>query len=462
MHVQVHTNHPESSFLSMSPETEHVNVVLVEEEEDDDEEEEEEEEDHRHNAQCRGMGRDTSNSSMCVRDTSNTCRDSSMDNTRQTVNTQTSILDLTKDEEEEEDDESDLVSVLFQELHETIPSRLLEDSDILDMVHIHVVEQQNQPDIEEQKQDHSIVFDIVDDDTHKATSSSSSPSSTSLLGQFRLPRPDFFFDNICNSTINTSCANVSCTPRAPPSSATSCGAPGTSDTNTVVTSSTNTAAHYSNATFCTSPEQRLQLETDVWNLLGCASPPDGLELEFMWNLNLQGKSMAQPSPVQPKRPMRASLKDRMNRIHRLRQERWAGATRHGITLSSHNPPYRYSHYPRHRQNATGIIKHSVSMDYDDPLVSSRIGPGMDPILPGTSATTAAADNALFTIDAMDGYDSDPEFGLPSTLVQHEQSTPSPSSTSTSFMDEEPTGVDAKDKTIFQTVQVSKCFFFIAG
>lgn len=53
-------------------------------------------------------------SSFMERDTSNTYRDSSLNNTRQSVNTHNSILDLSKDDEE--DDDEDDGSVLFESL----------------------------------------------------------------------------------------------------------------------------------------------------------------------------------------------------------------------------------------------------------------------------------------------------------------------------------------------------------
>jgi len=65
--------------------------------------------------------REKSFHSFSARDTSDTCRDLSLDNTRQTVNTHDSILDLTRDEEEEDDDVNGINnSILFDDLHTPI------------------------------------------------------------------------------------------------------------------------------------------------------------------------------------------------------------------------------------------------------------------------------------------------------------------------------------------------------
>lgn len=295
--------------------------------------------------------------STIARDTSTTCRDASLDNTRQTVNTQTSILDLTKEEDEDEDDEEeDDSSVLFQDLRESDPCRLQEDA--------------------RQEETGTAVAEKV-------------ASNSSLLGRFS---PDRFFDSLCSSTTTTT---VSATPTgeayptpssssssrrvrrtfAPSCSSTacigvSCIRPGQThsqdqddleaDGSTANANASNTAAAVKSASSLSLAGDRLAVEHDVWNLLGCARPPDILELEAIWNLTTTTAAdsvcshRTRPSNANStKRPLRASLKDRMHRIQRLRQHRWAGATRHGVTLSQHGP---YS---------PSISLRAVSMDYLD-------------------------------------------------------------------------------------------------
>lgn len=296
MHVEVHH---ENSFFSLD---DSINVILVEPEDRD------------------GSAKNVS--WTLARDTSDACRDSSMDNTRQTVNTQTSILDLTKEEEdddEEEDEEEDDSSVLFHDLRDLSPHRLQEDAE---------------------------------GDTHayeKAASASASGSGSgsgsSLLGRFS---PDRFFDSLCSAPLSDSDSS-SRKPRPPfcsssPCAGVSCTAPSPSQTHShdELETETRRSQVTKSASSISLAGDRLAVETDVWNLLGCASPPDVMELEAIWNLTTAttracSSSYHRSSSNKTKRPLRASLKDRMHRIQRLRQHRWAGATRHGVTLSQHGP-----------------------------------------------------------------------------------------------------------------------------
>jgi hypothetical protein len=198
---------------------------------------------------------------------------------------------------------------------------------------------------------------------------------------------------------------------------------------------------------------RLAVENDVWTLLGCASPPDVMELEAIWNLTATTAASTVCSPRycksttninsnsnKTKRPSRASLKDRMHRIQRLRQHRWAGATRHGVTLSQHGPyspsislravsmdyldTKDYSNWKDSSidlsaaslANAMGLnttTRTYSSLTPGDPSQAAhhRTGVGMGPSHSQHSYREqhrgAVADSSCMKAD---GYDSDPEFG----------------------------------------------------
>lgn len=308
MHVEVYH---EDSFLSNSfnmPNDENVQVILVE----------------NGDTSMRSIGRDTSN----------TCRNVSLDNTRdnsrQTVNTEHSILDLTKEEEEDDEDdeyEADR-SVLFQDLHSPMPN--------------------------EEEEEVSL-------------------NKHSLLGKFSLNKvTDTFVDSLCRAT-SGSCA-------VPSSCSQPCAVP--------------------NSLSCV-PQQRLQIGTDVWNLLGCSAHPGDVEMDSIWQLKTKDVFQKRRKPV------RSSITSRMQRIRRLRAQRWSGATRYGVTIASTAPAVSRAH------------------TMDDPL-ADMIGQGMDPI------------------PHDDGYDSDPEFGrtpAPPTIIPEDEEM------------EAPADVDEQDHIIHQTVQV---------
>jgi hypothetical protein len=316
--VEVQVREEESSFFS-SPNDENVNVVLIE-------------------------SRDTSFKSISARDTSATCRDSSLDNTRQTVNTYNSIMDLTReddeDDEEEEDEDWNNNSVLFDDLQAPMA-------------------------VEAEEEEQSI---------------RTSKNNKSLLGNFLSFNADSsFVDSLCPAVTTPD----------------SCGARMTCSNQPNTVSST-----------CAS-QQRMQVGMDVWNLLGCASSPGDLELEEIWSLRSQ--KVLQPIH---QRPVRVSIKQRMQRIHRLRRDQWLGPTRHGVTITTQ---------PQ-------LIQRASTMD--DPL-ANLIGKGVEPIMPD------------------DGYDSDPEFSSSSSPLRAAQ---------TPLLDqvEEDDLADSQsqDHMIRQTVQVS--------
>jgi hypothetical protein len=327
MVMLVEVRHEESSFFS-SRNDENVNVVLIE-------------------------NRDTSFQSIsATRDTSTTCRDSSLDNTRQTVNTYNSIMDLTRDEEtdddDEEDDDWDNNSVLFDDLHTP----------------------------------------MEEEETGRRA------SNNSLLGKFPSFNTvtDSFVDSLCPADVVSpgSCASrMTCSNQRQSTASLSCVS-----------------------------QQRMQVGMDVWNLLGCASAPDDSEMEEIWSLRTP-KVLQQTHT----RPVRVNIKQRMQRIRRLRMDQWSGPTRHGVTITTQ---------PQ-------IIERASTMD--DQL-ANLIGKGVEPIMPD------------------DGYDSDPEFSSSSSPVRGAH---------TSLLDQVEEDDDladtqGQDQMIRQTVQVSaneywECLFF---
>ena len=185
-----------------------------------------------------------------------------------------------------------------------------------------------------------------------------------------------------------------------------------------------------NVSSATEPEQssKALVSMDIWELLGCSSTPGESELEQIWSLRTPPGMLQikQPSGSykDSKLPVRASIKKRMKRIHWLRMDdrRMSGASRHGVTITSHcvDPSYntlnnirknihmnkngkvnssdngttiechqtRESHYTQPSYRA---LDKSYSM-LDDPL-AGFIGKGLVEPIP---------------VHVEDGYDSDPE------------------------------------------------------
>jgi hypothetical protein len=233
MVMQVEVRH-EESFRSLPDED--VQVVLLEEQD---------------------YSRNNANASMLSmgRDTSNTCRDVSLDNTRQTVNTHDSILDLTKDEEEDDEDDD------YWNRHDGI---LFDDLQTLS------------------REDYS-TYDEDDDE-----SSPIPTEPTSLLSKFTFDHvTDSFVDSLCPVVMMSSCS--------------------TSRFQTPCASTTRT-------TLCV-PQQRVQISMDVWKLLGCNAAPDDAELESIWSLRT---SPVEKAPGKPVRTHMTNRLQRIHRLRMAR------------------------------------------------------------------------------------------------------------------------------------------------
>jgi len=104
---------------------------------------------------------------------------------------------------------------------------------------------------------------------------------------------------------------------------------------------------------------------DIWQLLGCASPPGESELADIWSIRtkttpemLRNGQLSQ-NDGETKQAVRASIKKRLRRIHRLRMDhrRISGASRHGVTITKHcieQHPSSLDH--NHNSNLNNIRK----------------------------------------------------------------------------------------------------------
>jgi hypothetical protein len=166
----------------------------------------------------------SSSSFVADRDASDNCRNSSMDNTRQTVNTHNSILDLTR-EDEEDDEEEDDRSVLF----ESFAAISLDE----------------------------------DDDSSSAMVDPRTTKQFSLNTFFG----ENFVDGLCSAQIDTTC-HVS--PEQPCPMSPDCSP---------------SRFNCQRPRFLGHPrsEDRLTVATDIWSLLGCATEPGDAEIDEIWS-----------------------------------------------------------------------------------------------------------------------------------------------------------------------------------
>lgn len=402
MHVQVQAEH---SFVSVD---DSVNVVLLEPDDRD--------------------NLSSNNNSWLARDTSNTCPDISIDNTRVAISyhTHTSILDLTKDEDEEDSgDEDDDASVLFRDLLESDPKRLQEDAAVMDA---------NVPN-KKDPTDENI-------DSH--------------LVSFERFSPEHFFDSLClsheQSSDNHNGSKSEPGAAVPLSSTRSRTCPATWSPNCMSAPCAPSRVEEEDEDgeehqICSLPQPgtcpptpstaRLQIETDVWNLLGCTSPPDMLELDSIWYLTTTTapkgdgpRTQTVDDEPEMSRPPRASLKDRMARIHRLRLQdnQWSGATRHGVTVSQHGAFSPSTSLKSMSMDVLDAKDYSSWKDssMNDLSFASMMGLSSQPDTSmrarnhqrrRESPTPNLNDSSLSRPDAhlqmlkVDGYDSDPELGM---------------------------------------------------
>jgi len=86
---------------------------------------------------------------------------------------------------------------------------------------------------------------------------------------------------------------------------------------------------------------KANVSMDIWELLGCSNLPGESEMEEIWSLRTTPQVLQYGRRSRDlkdgKQPVRASIKKRMKRIHRLRMDdrQMSGATRHGVTITNH-------------------------------------------------------------------------------------------------------------------------------
>jgi hypothetical protein len=368
----------------------------------------------------------SSSSYYNARDTSDTCRgDTSMDNTRQTVNTYDSILDLTKDEEDDDDDDDD-------------DEEDFDQSFLFDDLHIHGDEFNAETNLDEHGASDSLILSPA----HTAVAAAPQKnrqapgercSSATILDSVT----DSFVDSLCFDGANVaSSSSRSCVPRLPSCHQTGCSVSTSSCSN-------NNATNRNRGL----QAPRLQIGVDVLQLLGCSSRPGDDELEEIWAVRTA--QMLEQAALAAKRPPRSSLKERMKKIHRLRMERFAESapTRHGVNVSSPNSvigELRTAYTMDERFPGFSSPEYTSSVGGGDPL-ADMIGKGLEPIFPLQDT----------------GYDSDPELSSAvdgatanahynqSSLMNQEEDDHHKTTTSTTSSN----NPDFEDRRIQQTVQV---------
>jgi len=86
---------------------------------------------------------------------------------------------------------------------------------------------------------------------------------------------------------------------------------------------------------------KADVSMDIWEFLGCSNLPGESEMEEIWSLRTSPQMLQHGQRSRyykvSKQPVRASIKKRMKRIHRLRMDdsQMSGASRHGVTITNH-------------------------------------------------------------------------------------------------------------------------------
>ena len=366
-----------------------------------------------------------------ARDTSNTTRDFDLDNTRentrQTVNTHTSILDFSKEEEEDEDENDN--SILFDDLHQ-YPASLEQTRSPAAMR----TEPSSGPDI------------TTTATTTTNNNNNQTPTKKSIMDGLN-------FYSVTDSFVNSLCTSAACV-------ATTENDRTTDKFNSLHPPAICTSASLVEVAECgnwpgkqqqTNAPTASSVSVDVWQLLGCGLSPGDAEMEEIWNLRT-GEMMQRSTHhvgvgVDGKRPIaRASIKRRLRRIHGLRMERVSGASRHGVTITSNGRSSNNSNNNNNHSSGfwqTQPITKAHSM-LDDPL-ANFIGRGLiDPI-------------PMDDFDD-DGYDSDPEVNCSFNAPRPTSMSPQPDLEQHEVMQAEPLPFDETE--MVHSVQVRLSFVFV--
>ena len=196
---------------------------------------------------------------------------------------------------------------------------------------------------------------------------------------------------------------------------------------------TGTATATSESSSSPSPSScnKVVVSMDIWQLLGCTNPPGESEMEEIWSLRTTpdmlrraGQQQQQHNNKNNKQhPVRASIRRRLKRIHRLRMDDRcvSGASRHGVTITTDqsyninnnnnnmNDDIRNDIHNKQQQESFcyRAIDKSYSMQMEHDPLSNFIGRGMIEPIPVEFEDDNDNDNAEEGIE-IDGYDSDPE------------------------------------------------------
>ncbi len=167
---------------------------------------------------------------------------------------------------------------------------------------------------------------------------------------------------------------------------------------------------------------------DIWRLLGCSNSPGESELEEIWSLRTPQEMLKigkQPETQKAsKQPVRASIRRRMKRIHRLRMDdrRISGASRHGVTITNHclDSSYRTLNNIRNdiHMNKNSNANNAVNDTSFEGHESSE-SPLLQPSYRAIDKSYSMLDDPLeefigkglvdpIPVQVEDGYDSDPE------------------------------------------------------
>jgi len=178
------------------------------------------------------------------------------------------------------------------------------------------------------------------------------------------------------------------------------------------------------------PNSKVVVSMDIWQLLGCSNLPGESEMEEIWSLRTPPKMIRSGrnsgNPNGSKQPVRASIKKRMKRIHRLRMDdrRISGASRHGVTITNHciDPSYHTLNNIRNNihmnKNSNSSLNNSDHVATDESHKTKKFQ-RMQPSYRAIDKSYSMLDDPLadfigqgmvepIPVHVEDGYDSDPE------------------------------------------------------
>lgn len=196
------------------------------------------------------------------------------------------------------------------------------------------------------------------------------------------------------------------------------------------------AANHSNWEQPEQSSSKAVVSMDIWELLGCSSLPGQSELEEIWSLRTPPEVLRyghhSESHRSSKQAVRASIKKRMKRIHRLRMDdrRISGASRHGVTITNHcidssyhtlNNIRNHIHMNKNNNNNVNNTDNDTTVECHENKDPQRIQPAYRAIDKSYSMLDDPLADFIgqglvepIPVQVEDGYDSDPEVNYYST------------------------------------------------